>query len=100
MISLRQAAQAAKGELWQIEVIDVDKAEIKEETFIKTEKGSDGKETTKAIAYKVMVIDGKKYTIRDKQINLLKELLEKKPACKKVKLFKFDDGKLAWLALD
>lgn len=99
MITLRQAAQNAKGELWQLDFIDLDKTEIKDKVFNKVEK-IDGKDVTRVVNYKVMIIDGKEFNIREKQLNQLKELLEKKPLCKKVKLMKFDDGKLVWLPLD
>lgn len=99
VLTLREAAQAAKGELWQLDFIDLDTAEVKEKTFKKTET-INGKEVTRDVAYTVMVVDGKEFTIREKQLNQLKELLEKKPTCKKVKLMRFDDGKLAWIFIE
>jgi hypothetical protein len=99
MITLRQAAQAAKGELWQLDFIDLDNAEVKDKVFIKVEK-IDGKDVSRQVAYKVMLIDGKEYNLREKQLNQLKELLENKPLCKKVKLMKLEDGKLLWIGID
>jgi hypothetical protein len=98
-MNLREAAQAAKGELWQLDFIDLDKTEIKPKTFTKVEK-IDGKDVSRVVDYKVMIIDGCEYNVREKQLNQLKELLEKKPLCKKVKLMKFDDGKLAWIFIE
>jgi len=99
MVTLRQAVQDAKGELWQLDFIDLDKSEVKDKSFNKVEK-IDGKDVSRQVAYKVMLIDGKEYNIREKQLNQLKELIEKKPTCKKVKLMKFDDGKLAWIFIE
>jgi len=99
MTTLREAAQAAKGELWQLDFIDLDKAEIKDKSFAKVEK-INNVDVTRQVAYKVMVIDKKEFNIREKQLNQLKELIEQKPLVKKVKLMKFDDGKVAWIAIE
>ena len=100
MVTLRQAAISAKGELWQLEYVDLDNAEIKDEIFNKTEKDETGKDIIKSIAYKVLIVDGKKFNIREKQINKLKELMERKPTVKKVKLMKLSDGQLEWIAIE
>jgi hypothetical protein len=99
MVTLRQAAQAAKGELCQLESIELDKIEVKDKVFNKVEK-IDGKEVVKPIAYKVLVIEGKEFAIKERQLNDLKALLEKKPLTKRVRLMRFDDGKIAWIGLD
>lgn len=99
MITLRSAAQQAKGELWQLDSIELDKAEFKEETFTKSET-IDGKIVVRPIVYNVMIVDGKKYTIREKQLNQIKEQLEKKPLLKKVRFMKFDDGKVNCIPLE
>jgi hypothetical protein len=99
MTTLKEAAQNAKGELWQLDFIDLDKAEIKQRTFNKVEKVN-GNEISRQVEYKVVIIDGEEYTIREKQLNQLKEILEKKPLTKKVRLMKLDDGKLAWISLE
>lgn len=98
-MNLREAAQAAKGELWQIDFIELDKAEIKDKVFTKVEK-VDGKDVERVVNYKVMIIDSKEFNIREKQLNQLKELLENKPLTKKVRLMKFEDGKMAWIVLE
>lgn len=98
-MNLKEAAQAAKGELWQLASIELEKAKVEDRAFSKTEK-VDGKDVTRVVNYKVIVIDGKEFNIREKQLNQLKELIEKSPACKRVRLMKFDDGKLAWIVLE
>jgi hypothetical protein len=98
-MNLREAAQAAKGELWQLNFIELDKAEIKDKVFNKVEK-IDGKDVTRVVNYKVMIVDGKEFNIREKQLNQLKELLENKPLAKKVKLMKFADGRVEWIVIE
>jgi len=99
MGTLKDAAMAAKGELYSLELIELEKAEVKDKTFPKIEK-VDGKEVRKDIVYKVLVVNGKEYTIREKQLTQIKEVLEKKPMCKKIRFMKLDDGKIICLPLD
>jgi hypothetical protein len=100
MVTLRQAVAAAKGELHQIESIELDKVEVKDKTFTKTEKGTDGKDIKSEVAYKVLVVNGKEYTIKEKQLSQIKDVLEKKPTTKKFRFMKLDDGKVICLPLD
>jgi hypothetical protein len=100
MGTLRQAAAAAKGELWQLDSIELDKVEVKDKTFSKTEKGEDGKEIKRDVSYKVLIVDSKEYTIRDKQLNQIKELLLTKPTTKRVRFMKLDGGSIVCLGLD
>lgn len=99
MTNLLQAAQQAKGEIWQLEIIDLKATEVKPKTFVKTEK-VDGKDVTKSIEYKVMIVNGKEYNIRDKQLNQIKEQVDKRPTLTKIRFMKLDDGKIICLPLD
>lgn len=99
MVNLRDAALQATGELWQLEFIELDKVEIIDKFFTKTEI-VDGKSITKEVPYKRMVINGKEYPVNEKMLNKIKEQLEKKPLLKKFRFMKLDDGKLICVALE
>lgn len=100
MTNLREAAGNAKGELWQLDSIDLDSVEVKDKTFKKKEKDSTGTEVEKEISYQVMIVNGKEYNIREKQLNQIKEKLEQRPLTKNIRFMKLDDGKIVCLALD
>ncbi len=99
MTNLREAAKTAKGEIWQLERIELDSVEVKDKKFKKTET-IDGKVVSREVDYKVLVVSGREYTIRDKQLSQIKEQLEKKPTLKAIRFMKFDDGKVNCIPLE
>lgn len=93
MVSLKEISLKHKGkrELWDLEFVPVD-VEVKDDVF----SGEGGK----PVAYQYVEIDKYKYTIRAKNLEAIRNILEMRPSTTKVKFKKTDKGEVLCVPFD
>lgn len=93
MTTLKEASLKFKGkrELWDLDSVAVD-VEIKDDVFT----GDGGKQ----VPFQFIEIDGWKYTIRAKNLEAIKNIIEMRPQTTKVKFKKTDKGDILCMPVD
>lgn len=93
MTSLKETSLNFKGrrDLWDLEFVPIN-SEVKDGTF----SGEGGK----PIAFQYIEIDGYKYTIRAKNLEAIKNIIEMRPSTTKVKFKKTDKGEILCAPID
>jgi len=93
MVSLKEVSLNHKGkrELWDLDHVPVN-IEVKDNVFT----GEGGK----PVAFKYIEIDGWKYTIRAKDLEAIKNILEMRPQTTKVKFKRTDKGEILCMPVD
>lgn len=93
MATLKEISLKHKGkkELWDLEFVPVE-IEVKDDVFT----GDNGK----PVPFQYIEIDGWKYTIRAKNLEAIKNIIEMRPQTTKVKFKKTDKGEIVCVPLD